>query len=71
MEPRLNYPKLAPEAARAMYGLGAYLAASGLEHGLLELVKIRASQINGCAYCIDMHTKDARGWARRSSGSTR
>lgn len=60
MEPRLNYMKLAPEAARAMYGLGAYLAASGLEHGLLELVKIRASQINGCAYCIDMHTKDAR-----------
>jgi AhpD family alkylhydroperoxidase len=60
MEPRLDYPRLAPEAARAMYGLGTYLAGCGLEHALLELVKIRASQINGCAYCIDMHTKDAR-----------
>jgi AhpD family alkylhydroperoxidase len=44
-----------------MYGLGTYLAGCGLEHALLELVKIRASQINGCAFCIDMHTKDARG----------
>ena len=43
-----------------MTSLGVYLAGSGLEPGLLELVKIRASQINGCAYCIDMHTKDAR-----------
>jgi AhpD family alkylhydroperoxidase len=60
MEPRLNYLKLAPEAARAMYGLSTYLAASGLDHKLQELVKIRASEINGCAYCIDMHTKDAR-----------
>jgi AhpD family alkylhydroperoxidase len=60
VEQRLDYPKLAPEAARAMYGLGSYLAGCGLEHGLLELVKIRASQINGCAFCIDMHTKDAR-----------
>ena len=60
MEQRLDYPKLAPEAARAMYGLGSYLAGCGLEPGLLELVKIRASQINGCAFCIDMHTKDAR-----------
>ena len=60
MERRLDYPRLAPEAAKAMYALGSYLAGSGLEHGLLELVKIRASQINGCAFCIDMHTKDAR-----------
>jgi AhpD family alkylhydroperoxidase len=60
MEERLNYPKLAPEAARAMFGLETYLAGSGLEHALRELVKIRASQINGCAFCIDMHTKDAR-----------
>jgi AhpD family alkylhydroperoxidase len=43
-----------------MTSLGVYLAGSGLEAGLLELVKIRASQINGCAFCIDMHTKDAR-----------
>ena len=60
MEQRLDYPKLAPEAARAMYGLEGYLARSGLEQPLRELVKIRASQINGCAFCIDMHTKDAR-----------
>ena len=60
MEARLDYAKLAPDAIRALYSLGAYLAKSGLEHPLLELVKIRASQINGCAYCIDMHTKDAR-----------
>ena len=60
MEARLDYAKLAPEAMRALYSLGAYLAKCGLERPLLELVKIRASQINGCAYCIDMHTKDAR-----------
>ena len=60
MEARLDYARLAPDAMRALYSLGAYLAKCGLEHPLLELVKIRASQINGCAYCIDMHTKDAR-----------
>jgi AhpD family alkylhydroperoxidase len=60
MNARLDYVKLAPDATRALYSLGAYLTKSGLEHALLELVKIRASQINGCAYCIDMHTKDAR-----------
>src|SRR3954471_12011449 len=60
MEARLDYAKLAPDAMRALYSLGAYLAKCGLEHALLELVKIRASQMNGCAYCIDMHTKDAR-----------
>jgi len=46
MEQRLNYPRLAPEANRAMTALGSYLAACGLEHPLLELVKIRASQMN-------------------------
>jgi AhpD family alkylhydroperoxidase len=60
MEERLNYAKLTPEATKAMYSLGAYLARCGLEKGLLELVKIRVSQINGCAFCLDMHTKDAR-----------
>ena len=60
MESRLDYAKLAPEAARAMYGVEKYIAGCGLEHPLLELIKIRASQINGCAFCIDMHTKDAR-----------
>src|SRR6478736_1265088 len=60
MEARLDYARLAPDAMRALYSLGAYLAKCGLERPLLELVKIRASQINGCAYCIDMHTLDAR-----------
>lgn len=60
MAQRLNYATLAPDAARTMFALGGQVAASGLGPGLLELVKIRASQINGCAYCIDMHTQDAR-----------
>ncbi len=60
MQERLNYAKLAPEAFEAMLGLEKYVATSGLERILYELVKTRASQINGCAYCLDMHTKDAR-----------
>jgi AhpD family alkylhydroperoxidase len=60
MEPRLDSTHVNPEAMRAMYGLERYVASSGLEPSLLELVKLRASQINGCAYCSDMHTKDAR-----------
>ena len=60
MERRLDYNKVAPAAVRAMYALHKYVEDSGLEHSLLELIKTRASQINGCAYCIDMHTKDAR-----------
>ena len=60
MEPRLNYLKVAPEPLRALYGLEEYVRGSGLEHGLLELVKTRASQLNGCAFCLDMHTQDAR-----------
>ena len=60
MPPRINFPKVAPEAYMAMRGLEAYLRQCGLEKPLLELVKTRASQLNGCAYCVDMHTKDAR-----------
>jgi AhpD family alkylhydroperoxidase len=60
MEPRLNYGEAAPGATRAMSALESYVRESGLERSLLELVKIRSSQINGCAYCLDMHTKDAR-----------
>ncbi len=61
MEARLNLTKVAPKAAyQAMAALQQYVDTCGLERPLLELVKIRASQINGCAYCIDMHTKDAR-----------
>lgn len=60
MKPRIEYARVAPDAAEAMSGLERYVRHSGLEPALLELVKLRASQINGCAYCIDMHTKDAR-----------
>ena len=60
MQPRLDYMKASPAGYDAMIGLEHFVRHSGLEHTLLELVKTRASQINGCAYCIDMHTKDAR-----------
>jgi AhpD family alkylhydroperoxidase len=60
MESRLNYSEIAPGVRKAMLGLERYLKSSGLEPALLNLVKTRASQINGCAWCIDMHTKDAR-----------
>src|SRR5262249_42778105 len=60
MQPRLDYTKASPGTVRALFGLEVYLHGCGLEHGLLHLVKLRASQINGCAYCIDMHSKDAR-----------
>jgi AhpD family alkylhydroperoxidase len=60
MQPRIEYTKVAPGAMKAMRGLEDYLAECGLEPSLLDLVRTRASQINGCAYCLDMHTKDAR-----------
>jgi AhpD family alkylhydroperoxidase len=60
MEERLNYVKAAPNGYRAMAALNRYVEDCGLEPLLLELVKMRASQINGCAYCLDMHSKDAR-----------
>jgi AhpD family alkylhydroperoxidase len=60
MNARLNYAEVAPNALKAMLELEKYVHASGLELPLYELVKTRASQINGCAYCLDMHTKDAR-----------
>lgn len=60
MEPRVNYVNLATEPIKVMRGLEAYIAGCGLEPSLIELVKTRVSQINGCAFCIDMHTKDAR-----------
>jgi AhpD family alkylhydroperoxidase len=60
MEPRLNLTDVAPDGYRALLGLETYVRRSSLEKSLYELVKIRASQLNGCAYCIDMHTKDAR-----------
>jgi AhpD family alkylhydroperoxidase len=57
---RLDWARVAPEALRAQRGLEKYIRECGLEHSLLELVKLRASMVNGCAYCVDMHTKDAR-----------
>ena len=60
MTPRLDYRTAAPKLYQAMLGLERAVASSGLEHGLIKLVKTRASQINGCAWCIDMHTRDAR-----------
>ena len=60
IQPRLDFAKVPPEAMQAVYGLQRYVDRCGLDPALLELVKLRASQINGCAYCVDMHTKDAR-----------
>jgi AhpD family alkylhydroperoxidase len=60
MAERLNYAKAFPEGVHAVLNLEKIIRSSGLEPSLLELVKTRASQMNGCAYCIDMHTKDAR-----------
>lgn len=60
IEPRIEYRKIAPEAMRALGAVERYARDSNLEPALLELVRLRASMINGCAYCVDMHTKDAR-----------
>jgi len=60
MEPRIDYLKSARGAYHAMLGIEHYLQQSGLEASLLHLIKLRVSQINGCAYCIDMHWKDLR-----------
>jgi AhpD family alkylhydroperoxidase len=57
---RFDYKLAAPDAYRAQLGLETYVRGSGLEQSLLELIKLRASVLNGCAYCVDMHTKDAR-----------
>jgi AhpD family alkylhydroperoxidase len=57
---RFDYSKVAPGAYRAMLGLEHYLHESGLEESLLHLIKLRASQVNGCAYCLDMHWKDLK-----------
>lgn len=56
----MNSAQASPEAYRAMAGLERFIRESGIEHSLLHLVKTRASQMNGCAYCIDLHSKDAR-----------
>ena len=60
MKPRFSYPKVAPGIYDAMDALDSYLSTSGLERSLLLIVQLRSSQLNGCAFCIDMHWKDLR-----------
>ena len=60
MEPRIDFLKVGQGAINALLGVEKYVHSSGLETTLLDLIKLRASQINGCAYCIDMHWKDLR-----------
>ena len=60
MEPRIDIMKVDPKVFQAMSALETYMRQSGLEQPLLELIKMRASQIIGCAYCLDTHSKDAR-----------
>jgi AhpD family alkylhydroperoxidase len=60
MKQRLDARIVAPEAMKAVLGVEAYVRACGLEPSLIDLVKMRASQINGCAFCLDMHSHDAR-----------
>jgi AhpD family alkylhydroperoxidase len=60
MHPRIDHTKVSPKAIEAMFGLERYVSQSGLSKNLLDLVRLRVSQINGCAFCIDMHTKELR-----------
>jgi AhpD family alkylhydroperoxidase len=60
MKARLDFRKASPQGGKAMTGLHTFVRNCGLDHALLELVKLRASQLNGCAHCIDMHTKELR-----------
>lgn len=60
MQPRLNYYNTVPEATNAVLNLENYVKECGIDPQLLHLIKLRASQINGCAFCIDMHTKEAK-----------
>ena len=59
MKPRMNFYQAAPDTIKALTALETHIQSTGLEQSLIELVKTRASQINGCAYCINMHTTDA------------
>jgi AhpD family alkylhydroperoxidase len=59
MTPRMNIFQVAPEGSKAMLAVEASIEKSGIEHSLLELVRLRASQINGCSFCVYMHVKDA------------
>ena len=69
MESRIDYKAAPAGALQAMSAIDRYVRQSGLEPALVELVKMRASQINGCAYCIDMHSKDARAPRAKASNA--
>jgi AhpD family alkylhydroperoxidase len=60
VKPRIEFHKIGQKPIQLMLAIEGYLNGCGLDHGMLHLIKLRASQINGCAYCIDMHSKDAR-----------
>jgi AhpD family alkylhydroperoxidase len=60
IKPRFDYRKFSPEPVQAMLALEKYLSHCSLDHAFIHLLKLRASQINGCAFCIDMHAIDAR-----------
>lgn len=60
MNPRLDFRQARPEALKPLIAAEQWIGRCGLEHGLVELVRLRASQINGCAYCVDLHAADAR-----------
>ena len=60
MQPRIHFMQASPKALQSLLGINAVIEESGLETKLLHLMELRASQINGCGYCIDMHSKDAR-----------
>jgi AhpD family alkylhydroperoxidase len=66
---RIDAYGAAPSAMKAVVGVETYIQHCGLERSLIELVKMRASQINGCAYCLDMHSKDARRNGETENGS--
>lgn len=61
MKPRIEYARVAPDTFKAIMALKSHVDQSGLEPNLLDIVNIRASQLNGCAFCIHMHTREARG----------
>jgi alkylhydroperoxidase family enzyme len=70
MNARINLMHVNPGVVQAMLGLERQVRQARLDHRLLDLVRMRASQINGCAYCLDMHSKDARAPARPNNGCT-
>ena len=71
MKPRMNFYQAAPETIKALSALETLVQGSGLKQSLIDLVKTRASQINGCAFCINMHTQDARKRGETEPGRAR